>query len=119
MCGALKLPLADGVEASLLERWEYGLRNADASAGILCLANVRADRLRQADLLTVFPCALPAGPRVEKASGILLWCIERQAVYCDLLRGVCKTSVSTKNGLQRPPNVILAMLCTGEDLIPS
>lgn len=37
----------------------------------------------------VFPCALPAGPPVEKASGILLWCIERQAVYCDLLHGVC------------------------------
>lgn len=72
MCGPLKLPLADGVEASLVERWEYGLRNADASAGILCLPNVRADLLGQPDLLTVFPCALPAGPRVEKAFGILL-----------------------------------------------
>ena len=72
MCEPLKLPLADGVEASLFERWEYGLRNADASAGILCLSHVRAELLGQADLFTVFPCALPAGRRVGKVFGILL-----------------------------------------------
>ena len=44
--------------------------------------------LRRANLLTVSPCALSAGPRVEKAFGILQWCIEKQVVYYDLLHGV-------------------------------
>ena len=44
--------------------------------------------LCRATLLTVSPCALSAGPRVEKAFGILQQYIERRVGYCDLLRGV-------------------------------
>lgn len=72
--------------------------------------------MRQVDPLTVSPCALLAGPPAGKASGILQWCIEKQAVYCDLLHGVYEMSVNLENGSERILNVILAMLCPSEDL---